>query len=58
MADIFFGKFSELISTKPINYKTEETEINKITATNKPINKIIIISSVLIIIGIILYYII
>ena len=58
MADIFFGKLSELISTKPINNKTEETEINKNPTKNKPINKIIVISSAIIIAGIILYYII
>ena len=58
MADIFFGKFSELISIKPINNKTEETEINKVTTKNTPINKIVIISSAIIITVIILYYII
>ena len=58
MADIFFGKFSELISIKPINNKTEETEISKDPTKNKPINKIIIISSAIIISVIILYYII
>ena len=58
MADIFFGKLSELISTKPINNKTEETEINKNPTKNKPINKIIVISSAIVIAGIILYYII
>jgi len=58
MADIFFGKFSELISSKPINDKVEETEINKIPAKNKPLNKIIITSCAIIIIGIILYFVI
>ena len=58
MADIFFGKFSELISIKPINNKAEETEINKVPTKNTPINKIVIISSAIIIAGIILYYII
>ena len=58
MADIFFGNFSELISIKPINNKNEEIEINKIPTKNTPINKIVIISSAIIIAGIILYYII
>ena len=58
MADIFFGKFSELISIKTENYKIiEKNEQNKIPPKNKPINKIVLISSALIIVGIILYYI-
>tara|TARA_B100001559_G_scaffold221020_1_gene185500 strand:+ start:148 stop:717 length:570 start_codon:yes stop_codon:yes gene_type:complete len=58
MADIFFGKFSELISIKTENYKIiEKNEQNKIPPKNKPINKIVLISSALIIVGVILYYI-
>ena len=57
MADIFFGKFSELISVKTINTKIEETEKNKIPTKKKPMNKIILILSTIIIVGIILYYI-
>ena len=56
MADIFFGKFSELISVKTANTKIEETKKNKISTKKKPLNKIILISSAIIIVGIILYY--
>ena len=57
MADIFFGKFSELISVKTANNKIEEKEKNKIPAKKKPMNKIILILSAVIIVGIIMYYI-
>ena len=57
MADIFFGKFSELISVKAANNKFEEKEKNKIPAKKKPMNKIILILSAVIIVGIIMYYI-
>jgi len=56
MADIFFGRFSELISIKDEKNKIKDTKENKISYEKKPINKIFIISSVIIIIGIILYY--
>ena len=49
MADIFFGKFSELISSKT---KTVE---DKIPREKKPIKKLLIIVSAAIIIGIIAY---
>ena len=56
MADIFFGKFVELISTKTTTEKIKKVDENKIQVQKKPINKIFIILPALIIIGIILYY--
>ena len=56
MADIFFGKFVELISTKNTNEKIKKVDENKIQTQKKTINKIFIILPALIIIGIILYY--
>ena len=55
MADIFFGKFSELISTKPTTDKIEKTAEDKIPREKKPLTKLLIIVSVAIIIGIIAY---
>ncbi len=57
MADIFFGNFSELISVKTANNKIEEKEKNKIPSKKKPMNKIILILSAVIIVGITMYYI-
>jgi len=54
MADIFFGKFSELISNKPDIEKTEKVLDDKIQHKKK-LNKIFIFSSVIIIVAIIIY---
>ena len=54
MADIFFGKFSELISNKPDIGKTEKFLDDKIQR-KKILNKIFIFSSVIIIVAIIIY---
>ena len=56
MADIFFGKFSELISVKTPNHEIKQSEENKILTKNKPLNKIFIISSAIILAGLALYY--
>ena len=56
MADIFFGKFVDLISIKTTNEKIKKVDENKIQTQKKKINKIFIILPALIIIGIILYY--
>ena len=55
MADIFFGKFSELISTKPTADKIEKTAEDQIPRENKLLKKLLIIVSTAIIIGIIVY---
>ena len=55
MADIFFGKFSELISTKPAADKIEKTAEDQIPRENKLLKKLLIIVSAAIIIGIIVY---
>ena len=55
MADIFFGKFSELISTKPTTNKIEKAKEDKIPREKKSLKKLLIIVSVAIIIGIIVY---
>ena len=57
MADIFFGKFSELISLKPVSENVEVKSEVEISREKKPINKILIFSSAIIILGIIIYYI-
>ena len=57
MADIFFGKFSEIISNKATIDKIEEISENKIPREKKPLKKLLIIASLVIIIGIIVYYI-
>ena len=54
MADIFFGKFSELISNKPDIEKTEKVLDNKIQR-KKILNKIFIFSLIIIIVAIIIY---
>ena len=56
MADIFFGKFSELISLKPVSEKFQIKSEVEISREKKPLNKILIFSSVIIILGIIIYY--
>ena len=56
MADIFFGKFVELITTKTTTEKVKKVNEDKIQSQKKPINKIFVVLPALIIIGIILYY--
>jgi uncharacterized protein len=62
MADIFFGKFSELIAKEPSASK-EEININEKNFDNQDINnkklnqKILIYSSVILTVGIIIYFI-
>ena len=55
MADIFFGKFSELVSNKSNALKTETVSEVKVPREKKSINKILIYSSLIIIIAIIIY---
>ena len=55
MADIFFGKFSELISSKTKTDEIKKTVEDKIPREKKPIKKLLIIASAVIIIGIIAY---
>jgi len=55
MADIFFGKFSELISLKTETYEIKKTVEDKIPREKKPVKKLLIIVSGAIIIGIIAY---
>ena len=55
MADIFFGKFSELISPKTKTDEIKKTVEDKIPREKKPIKKLLIIVSAVIIIGIIAY---
>ena len=55
MADIFFKKFSELISTKSDLEKTEKVFEPAIPHEKKFLNKILILSLVIIIVGIIIY---
>ena len=55
MADIFFGKFSELVSIKSNALKTETVSEVKVSREKKSINKILIYSSLIIIIAIIIY---
>ena len=56
MADIFFGKFVELITIKTTTEKVKKVNEDKIQSQKEPINKIFIVLPALIIIGIILYY--
>ena len=56
MADIFFGKFSELISLKPVSENVDIKSEVEISREKKPLNKILIFSSVIIILGIVIYY--
>ena len=55
MADIFFGKFSELVSNKTDILKTEKVSDVRVPREKKPLNKILIYSSLIIIITIIIY---
>ena len=55
MADIFFSKFSELISNKSNISKTETVSDVRFPREKKPFNKILIYSSLIIIITIIIY---
>ena len=56
MADIFFGKFSELISLKPVSENAEIKSEVEISREKKSLNKILIFSSGIIILGIVIYY--
>ena len=56
LADMFFGKFSELISLKPVPENAEIKSEVEISREKKPLNKILIFLSVIIILGIIIYY--
>ena len=55
MADIFFGKFSELVSNKTDILKTEKVSDVIVPREKKPSNKILIYSFLIIIITIIIY---
>ena len=55
MADIFFGKFSELVSNKTDILKTEKVSDVRVPREKKPFNKILIYSFFIIIITIIIY---
>jgi carbon monoxide dehydrogenase subunit G len=55
MADIFFGKFSELVSKKTGILKTETVSDARVPREKKPFNKILIYSSLIIILAIIIY---
>ena len=56
MADVFFGKFSEFISFRPVSENDEIKSEVEIPREKKPLNKILIFSSVIIFLGIIIYY--
>ena len=55
MTDIFFGKFSELVSNKTNILKTEKVSDVRVPREKKPFNKILIYSFFIIIITIIIY---
>ena len=55
MADIFFGKFSELVLNQSNVLKTETVSDVRVPREKKSINKILIYSSLIIIIAIIIY---
>ena len=55
MADIFFGKFSKLVSNKSKILKIETVSDVRVPREKKPLNKILIYSSLIIIIAIIIY---
>ena len=57
MADIFFGKFSELISSKPEKDNLKKSVEETITVKNKPTTKILVFISLIIFIAILLYFI-
>ena len=52
----FFGKFSELISLKPVSENVEIKSEVEIPLEKKPLNKILIFSSIIVVLGIIIYY--
>ncbi len=58
MTDVFFGKFSKLISVQPVLEESTKTRnINvEVSREKKQINKILIFLAVIIIFGIIMYY--
>ena len=55
MADIFFGKFSELISPKTETDEIKKTVEDKISREKKPVKKLLIFVVAVIIVGIIAY---
>tara|TARA_Y100000590_G_scaffold291649_1_gene328403 strand:+ start:143 stop:709 length:567 start_codon:yes stop_codon:yes gene_type:complete len=55
MADIFFSKFSELISNKPETPETEKASDVVVPREKKSIKRILIYSSLIIVIAIIIY---
>ena len=55
MAEVFFSKFSELVSNKTNISKTETVSDVRVPREKKPFNKILIYSSLIIIIAIIIY---
>ena len=55
MADIFFSKFSKLISNKSNILKTETISDARVPREKKPFNKILIYSSLITIIAVIIY---
>ena len=55
MTDIFFGKFSELVSNQSNVLKTETVSDVRVSREKKSINKILIYLSLIIIIAIIIY---
>ena len=55
MADTFFSKFSELVSNKSKILKTETVSDVRVPREKKPLNKILIYSSLITIIAIIIY---
>ena len=55
MADIFFSKFSELISNKPETSETEKPSDVVVPREKKSIKRILIYSSLIIVIAIIIY---
>ena len=55
MADIFFSKFSELVSNRSDKLKTETVSDVTISREKKSFNKILIYSSAIIIVAIIIY---
>ena len=57
MADIFFGKFSELISSKQEKDNLKKSEEETVAIKNKPTTKILIFSIFIIFIAILLYFI-
>ena len=55
MADIFFGKFSELVSNKTDILKTEKVLDARVPREKKPFNQILIYAALILIITIIIY---